>query len=916
MLKHSYLMNRKIFSLFVALSVLCGICASAQIVTTIPEVLQENSQGVVLYYHADSPLGNNGLKDYTGDDVYAHIGVTTATGDWEHTVANWDVDLPKCKLSRVDANTYALNIGDIRTFFEVGASETVSRLCMVFRNSGGSRQGKAAGDKDIFVDVHQAGLALNFECSAPSVVTKATRVELKAGTTMAADIQISVNGSVIASKTGVSTLSASYDISSEGAYEFKATATADGKTIDKVYSVSWVGASPEREYPGGVPVQGAVDNADGTVTFCFAAPGKTSVTIVPSWDDYKVRSENTMFYQDYNGHRYFWIKSPKLADATDYIYYYLVDGTYSVGDPYAKLVLDPYSDKWLAGDGLGYEGMPEYPAEVEGNVMLAVWRRDMNKYEWSAFEIPSHDRLYIYELLLRDFTGTEGKSLGNGTLAAAMEKIPYIKSLGVNAVELMPIMEFNGNNSWGYNTNFYMAPDKAYGSPKEYKDFIDECHRNGLAVILDIVFNQTDGLAPWYQMYPASSNPFYNATSPHGWSVLNDLNPGYALVEQHYKDVLQYWLREYNVDGFRFDLVKGLGDNGSYGSGTDGFNQSRVDRMKRLHAAIREVKPDAIHINELLGDNREENANAEDGQIGWHNLEYNSGQFVMGWDENNKGVSEFYAPNAGRTFCSVSYAESHDEERLGYKIKTYGSEDVKNGRVRARRLAALGAWMALTPGPKMIWQFQELGNDQTTKKGSDNDTSPKRVNWNAVNNEINKHILASYRAAGALRAANETMFGEDASFKCSWSASLASPRILCVEKDGKAIVAFFNPSTKAAQDVTVSGVALDVSNAELIYACEGFANPSLSGSGGALRLNVPANSFAIYATKGLSGIDDAVADGSNVSVVGGVGEIIVNGTDAVPAVYDMSGRRVPSAGLSAGIYVVLVDGRSYKVAVR
>jgi len=106
-----------------------------------------------------------------------------------------------------------------------------------------------------------------------------------------------------------------------------------------------------------------------------------------------------------------------------------------------------------------------------------------------------------------------------------MEKIPYIKSLGVNAVELMPVMEFNGNNSWGYNTNFYMAPDKAYGSPEEYKDFIDECHRQGLAVILDVVFNQTDGLAPWYQMYPAGSNPFYNATAPHDYSVLNDLNP-------------------------------------------------------------------------------------------------------------------------------------------------------------------------------------------------------------------------------------------------------------------------------------------------------------------------------------------------------------------------------------------------------
>ncbi len=99
--------------------------------------------------------------------------------------------------------------------------------------------------------------------------------------------------------------------------------------------------------------------------------------------------------------------------------------------------------------------------------------------------------------------------------------------------------------------------------------------------------------------------------------------------------------------------------------------------------------------------------------------------------------------------------------------------------------------MALTPGSEDDMAVPGAGNDQTTKKGSDNDTSPKRVNWNAVNNEINKHILASYRAAGALRAANETMFGEDASFKCSWSASLASPRTLCVEKDGKAIVAFF-----------------------------------------------------------------------------------------------------------------------------
>ncbi|MDE6486749.1 MAG: hypothetical protein K2L76_04490 [Muribaculaceae bacterium] len=828
---------KKFLTLFALVAIaLFGFRAAAQLVTTSPDVLRDDSQDVVLYFHADSPEGNAALRNYTGD-VYAHIGVTTGNGTWQYVVAEWNENVDKCKLTRIDANNYSLAIGDIRTFFGIDPADKVMQLCMVFRSADGTKECKTAAGGDIFVAIEHDGPV-----------------------------------------------------------------------------------SEAREYPGGVPVQGAVDNADGTVTFCLAAPDKSSVTIVPSWSDYKLLDENCMYYHDYNGRRYFWITSPKLADDTDYMYYYLVDGIYAVGDPYAKLVLDPYNDKWLLADGLGYEGMPEYPAGVGRDVMLAVWRRDMNSYNWSAFEIPAHDRLYVYEMLLRDFTGTEGQSKGNGTLAAAMEKIPYIKSLGVNAVELMPVMEFNGNNSWGYNTNFYMAPDKAYGSPEQYKDFIDECHRNGMAVILDIVFNQTDGLTPWYQMYPVGANPFYNAKAPHDYSVLNDLNPGYDLVEQHYIDVLQYWLREYNVDGFRFDLVKGLGDNSSYGSGTEAYNQSRVDRMKRLHAAIKAVKPDAIHINELLAASPEENANAADGQIGWHNLSHNAGQFAMSYDEDNSGVSEFYTANTDRTpWHSMAYAESHDEERLGYKMVSYAPTAVQTGRVRARRLAALGAWMVLTPGPKMIWQFQEMGNDQTTKNSDgSNNTSPKRVNWSALDNAINKHIVAAYRAAGALRVANPAMFGRDADFVCTWSKSTTAPRSLCIRKDGKTIVAFFNPSTTAAQDVTVSGTGLAASAAELVYACEGFDNPSLSGSGGTLKLNVPANSFAIYGSAGISGIDDAVADGidGSVSVAGGIGEIIVSGACGAVEAYDLSGRRVALSGLAAGVYVVRVDGGSYKVAVR
>ena len=87
-----------------------------------------------------------------------------------------------------------------------------------------------------------------------------------------------------------------------------------------------------------------------------------------------------------------------------------------------------------------------------------------------------------------------------------------------------------------------------------------------MAVILDIVFNQTDGLHPWYQMYPIASNTFYNGSAPHAYSVLNDWNQDNPLVQQQFKDALKYWLEAYHVDGFRFDLVKGLGSNQSYGA--------------------------------------------------------------------------------------------------------------------------------------------------------------------------------------------------------------------------------------------------------------------------------------------------------------------------------------------------------------
>ncbi|MDE7396089.1 MAG: hypothetical protein K2M98_00005, partial [Muribaculum sp.] len=391
--------------------------------------------------------------------------------------------------------------------------------------------------------------------------------------------------------------------------------------------------------------------------------------------------------------------------------------------------------------------LPAYPSSVSG-VPVAVYntKLDGKDYNWKVknFKGVDQSQLIVYELLIRDFSGTEGQANGEGNIAGVMEHLDYIKSLGVNAVELLPIMEFNGNNSWGYNTNFYFAPDKFYGTPDDYRRLVDAIHQRGMAVILDIVFNQSDGLHPWYQMYDIEKNPFYNGSAPHAYSVLNDWNQDNALVQQQWDDALKYWIEAYNIDGYRFDLVKGLGSNSSYGATynpntnlftgvTDGktnaYNASRVAQMKKLHDAMRQVKPDAYFINENLASPQEENDMSLDGEINWANINGDACNFAKGVQAS---LNRFYAPLDGsRNWgTTVSYAESHDEERMAYAVSTSGVSGVKgNTSATMRRLGSVAAVMLMSPGAHMIWQFQEMGADQTTKNSSGNDTSPKRVIW-------------------------------------------------------------------------------------------------------------------------------------------------------------------------------------------
>ena len=895
----------------------------AQIVTTTPSILQENSKNVVLTYHADQ--GNKGLMGVTSaTGVYAHIGVitnkSTGSGDWKYGPSKWGDNSAKYKLSYVSANTWNLTIGDIRTYFGItDAAETVKQIAIVFRTEDNSKEGKTASGGDIFVDVHPSGFQMQATSTAESnILTSTTNsITFNIATTEAAKLEILINGSVVNSNASGSALSYTHKFENLGEYDVIARATKGSTILEKTMSYCYPSNSVAKTYPGGVPKMGAVANTDGSVTFCIAAPQKNNAMIIGSWDNYKAKQKNVMNYQDYNGNRYFWTTISGLDATTAYPYYYAIDATIKVGDPYAKLVLDPWSDKWISSDI--YPNMPEYPIEHIEGVMLAVYKGNIDKYNWKItdFKAPQPQDLIIYEMLFRDFTGTEGAAEGNGTIKQALDKLSYIKQLGVNAVELMPIMEFNGNNSWGYNTNFYFAPDKAYGTHDDYRKFIDRCHEEGIAVILDIVFNQSDGLHPWYQMYPIASNPFYNETSPHAYNVLNDWKQDNPLVQQQWKDVLQYWLKEYKVDGFRFDLVKGLGNNASYGGDTEKYNQSRIDRMKQLHAWIKEINPDAYHINENLAGASEENAMAADGQLNWSNVNNGAGQYAMYY--NDADCSGFYAPNWSRNWGStVAYAESHDEERLGYKQTAYGNGATVKKQLAARmaRLGSIAAQMIMTPGPKMIWQFGETGAEQTTKNADGgNNTDPKIVNWNYLNDANRKGLYNNYAEMCWLRRTNADLFTQSASTSTQLTSSnWSSGYRIHLSNGAKELICVTNPwpTEKTFSNIPFSST----SDSNYSIASQTY-NKSAKFSASAKTVTIPGHSYVVIVnTKVDTGVDTIIPNENMIKVYGGSGEIVIEGEYNNAAIYSITGQTYNTLNVPAGIYIVNVDGKTTKVAVK
>jgi len=461
------------------------------------------------------------------------------------------------------------------------------------------------------------------------------------------------------------------------------------------------GVTPtEKARPAGVS-NGIYYGADGTsVTLCTYAASKTApakrVFLLGDMTNWKLSAD----YQLYKDGNYFWITLTGLESGKEYRFQYAVeraDGVKKqISDLYSEKVLHPddqYEPKKLDPDLLSY------PSGADGYV--TVIQPGKPKFEWSDatlnFKRPNKNNLVIYELWIYDYT--EGRSL-----KGLMKRLDYIQNLGVNAIELMPICEFDGNYNWGYSPNHYFAPDKAYGTETMYKEFIDECHKRGIAVILDMVFNHATGLNPMNKLYPYGTdlqyNPWFNVTAPHSDNVYEDWNHGFAPAHEMFTRALKYWLTEYKVDGFRLDL--------SHGLCSDQPNTSVANLKDYYDNGVKAVSPDAYIILEHWGGSMgtERPKLVSYGMQCWNNTTNAYCQTAMGWLKDGDSFAD--ANKDGY----VAYCESHDEERMQYKAKTWGNGDLQtNTAARLARVPENVAFNVLLNGSHMLWMWEEVGYD-------------------------------------------------------------------------------------------------------------------------------------------------------------------------------------------------------------
>ena len=757
--------------------------AISQIISTDP-VFPRPDQPLTITY--DASKGSGGLANLpVGSDVYAHTGLITeqgGSGNWQYVVGNWGTVDSRVKMTRIGtSNLYQLTLGPTLVDWyaqnnndgaSIPPSVEVRELGFVFRNADGSKEGKTAGNGDIFLTVYPTGnqlFATLFEPVQKAIIAQmGQQIPVSGAASLPATLSLTDNGQLLTETFG-QTLDYAIDVTSGGFHEVIFSAEAQGQTIADTFTYIINPPLNIQPPPAGTE-PGITYLNDSTIRLALFAPQKAFVYVLGDFNNWTPTPEYFMNRQPEG--RIWWLDITGLTPGQQYAFQYWVDGEIRIADPYSELVLDDRHDGGIPSSH--FPNLHPYPVDKTTDYVSLIQPGKV-PFNWQTqnYERPEKERLVVYELLVRDF-------VSHRTYQTLMDSLDYLERLGVNAIELMPVNEFNANLSWGYDPTFHMALDKYYGTPEAFKTFIDACHARGIAVILDVVFNHAHERNPLCKLYwnqaqfrPAPGNPWLNQQATHAFNVFNDFNHEAQPTKDYVSKILKYWVEEYRIDGYRVDLSKGFtqNTNGPFDAGA--YDGSRIAILKNYADEVWSVDPGVYMILEHFAANAEERVLSDYGFLLWGNMNHTYNEATMGYPGSNfSGVS--HKARGWTEPHLIGYMESHDEERLMFKNLTYGNSapgySVKDLTTALQRQELAANFFLTIPGPKMIWQFGELGYDHSIFTCSDgtvdlNDTgcklSPKPVRWDYLLDNRRVHLFKVFAALNRLRNTYEVFHTND-----------------------------------------------------------------------------------------------------------------------------------------------------------
>lgn len=404
-----------------------------------------------------------------------------------------------------------------------------------------------------------------------------------------------------------------------------------------------------------------------------------------------------------------------------------------------------------------------YMAEMDrtsenGIVHVKEGKRILDTYTWQYDDrpLPENQDLVIYEMQIADFCG-KGTALEDTTkIRRVIEKLDYLEELGINAIALMPVTEYDGDYRWGYLPRFFFALESSYGKPQDFKQLVDECHARGIRIFIDCIFNHTNDPSPllmidrdyWYyhdRHYPEDDANYWGPElSYENYDENLDIRPTWNFVS----DIVHFWIREYHIDGIRYDAVRQIAN---YDFFKWLFNQAKEATANKPFYQIAEHIPDSSTVCSPEG--------VFDSC--WHeSFRYFLKDALTGENLNFEELkSAIDARQQGYcgTASVINYLATHDREHMIVELGDKGIFDQP-----AFDRVKLGAILQMTaPGIPMLWMGDEFG--QCTHK-TEVTTEPNQLDWSLLENQLNRDLFEFYKQLIALRKQKTSLAADNMEF--------------------------------------------------------------------------------------------------------------------------------------------------------